>query len=84
MVIHSDAFFKIKKLKNFNTTWGDVSLGLNLQQQEFPLKNIDLFNSCNFNDFSGNVEDFKSQISFHYIKQFEEIDLLVGLNKNEI
>lgn len=84
MVISPNCFYNLEKLTNFNTTWGDVSLGLSLQKQNFKINHIDLFNSCNYNDFSKSVEEIKDQISFHYIKDENDVDFLLELDKSEV
>lgn len=78
-LIHNTLLSKIKlNLKNYNTGYSDVSLGLSLRENGVKVLNHELFNSQAPSFYGFGVDSIKKLITFHYIKS--EQDMLKLLN----
>jgi hypothetical protein len=79
-LIHCDLLNKISnEIKDLNTGYADVTLGLCLRDLNIPVLNSDLFKSQPPNFYNYSDELIKNYISFHYIKTK---DMMTNLNNN--
>ena len=60
-------------LKNYNTGYSDVSLGLSLREMGINNINSTLFNSQPPSNYGYSLDDIKNYISFHYIKTEDDM-----------
>jgi hypothetical protein len=82
ILINKKLLFKIEQFINYNTNWSDVSFGFFLKNNKFELENCSLFNANNFDKLGHSIEEIKKQITYHYIKEKDEIEFLYELEKN--
>ncbi len=60
-------------LKNHNTGYSDVSLGLSLREMGINNINSTLFNSQPPSNYDYSLDDIKDYVSFHYIKTEDDM-----------
>lgn len=63
-------------LKNYETGYADVSLGLSLREMNINNINLSLFNSQPPSYYGYDLDEIKNNISFHYIKTLNEMKKL--------
>lgn len=79
MVVHADCLKPLPDFVNYNTGWSDVGLGLNLRNSKTEAFHVDGFNSTNLEELQFEQDLASQQISFHFIKQPEQVDRLCDL-----
>jgi len=74
-------FYLLEKInlniKNYNTGWSDVSLGLSLRESNIKCFNSPLFNSQPPEFYNIEISDIKNYISFHYIKTEDKMKIML-------
>lgn len=65
-------------IKNYNTGFSDVTLGLNIKEHEIENEDSDFFKSQPPEYYNIKIEDTKNYISFHYIKTFNKMNELLN------
>lgn len=69
MLINFNLLKKINlNIKNYNTSFADVSIGLSIREGNIKCANSSLFNSQPPEFYNIQINDIKNYISFHYIK----------------
>jgi hypothetical protein len=64
-------------IKNHNTGFADVSLGLSLRESNIGLLNSTLFNSQPPKFYNIEISDINNYISFHYLKTEDEMKIML-------
>ena len=78
-LIHCDLLNKIsKEIKDLNTGYSDVTLGLCLKDLNIPILNSDLFKSQPHSFYNYSDDLIKNYISFHYITSKDMITNLIN------
>ena len=79
----SNEIMKILKsnIKNYNTTFADVTMGLTLRDNNIEIENFYLFKSQPPKYYNIPDEQIKNYISFHYIKSYNEMNKLYQLRE---
>ena len=72
---------KKSNIKNYNTTFADVTMGLSLRDNNIEIENFDLFKSQPPKYYNISEDEIKNYISFHYIKSYHEMNKLYQLCK---
>ena len=68
----------------FNQTiYGDVSVGINIRNMNIKIHNSDLFHSQNQKYYNIADENIKDNITFHYIKTYDDMTNLYNLCYSE-
>lgn len=78
-LIHCDLLEKIsKEIKNLNTGYADLTLGVCLKNLNIPILNYEFFKSQSHIFYEYPDESIKNYITFHYIKTKDEMFKLLN------
>lgn len=71
-LIHNNLIGSISdRIKNMNTGFADVTLGLCLREMGITITNSDYFKSQSPEFYNVHIDDVKNYITFHYIKNMD-------------
>ena len=82
VLIHKSVLNKlVNKLDVKETKFADVTLGLNLIDENIKVSNCEFFHSEKSEHYGISIENIKEHIKFHHIKTFEQMDTLYKMCK---
>lgn len=72
------------RLNHNNVVWGDVSLGMNMKKLNIKLKDNNLCHSQLPGHYNIQNDEIKNNLTFHYVKDLQTLQLYSNLCKNNI